>query len=864
MKKAGDCRLFCFLNGVLVGSGTLSASLGVLDSFFVGGVGSAGLPILDKCCYGAMVELKMTDFADKPNSRQYEFVLTGTTNGTNNVRGRSPVAGLEYQVEAYCSGSVGNMFSGIGSGAAPYGTQAGDYCYVTILETGSAVLSDPSWLGNRYQCRVEAYSGSTSKAGEFRILTPTGVTKWITAGNMSTVKVRVEYTANPPMDAEQVNITWMTSEPKGPVFDGTTWIDIPPISTPRDFAVKVIRTGTSAGDMYILDGRTNVNTTNGYLIVDTAGRLTTTNENTIAGDFSIDTVNGEPYAAGVVLELNKPYVIVGRAPRMARIGARYDGAQGFVGRIWDVNLEDAQTKKLQYWPGVHTTPFVSHSTTFKEESLDLDPVYQNIDINLMTRHANTSLTSRNKITFTAGGVSTGCVDGFGLSTGDRFRVVYDITSDVPIDLHCASVLDSSAPVIKSLPAGRNSGSVSYQHTAGVAGPGVYIKAVNPVVGSSIQINRFDVFRGVKDGICNKKAVTNTFTKFPIPNLKIQTKKIWAPAFGVGFIDIPTWKPDPNNFRIHVRAVVGAASENMNTLLSGSQFNVSGIYLDTSTDSKRVRVFGYNAAGVAHSLYEVAHSIPVGSVVDIDVLVLTTHNDQGALVKNRELTLSISDGKAKSSVVGVWGGDGSESIKFIGYRPTIYRYNADIHLVELIDTGCLRWNTRQYDLTRIQNSKPTNLSLQYDLEFPKMLKIGQGVGYKGWDNTIYPQVGFFKDTHYVDGNKLVYIKSSSSVDDVRLKFEGGKQPFGLIVMEVWGTKAGSIDNELVLVDSFDLNPTGSDAAGTVEYLSGSRPLLVGWWSDTNAYKKIVIKPTGIGSNVVLTNFPAGAAWRQTTY
>lgn len=862
--KVVNTTVTFYLNGEQVCTGVMSSPIGVLDSFFVGGVGSAGSFVSDKGCYGVPIGLRFTDNLDKSNGRYYNFVMAGSTNSMNQIRGRSPMSGLEYQTESFCTSSTSLMYSGIGSGAMPYGSQSGDYCYVTVLEVGSATLSNPSWLGNRYPCQVVANAGSTTKQNEFNILNPDGGSSWITAGNMSTVKVRVEYTANPPMDADQVNVTWITSETKGPLFDGTTWVDIPAVSTPMDYVVKVIRTAASTGDQYILDGRTNVNTTNGYLIVDSSGRLTLTNENSVAGDFTIDSVNGESFMPGVYIELNKPYVIAGRAPRMARIGARYDGAQGFKGRIWDLNLENAQTKELMYWPGIHTTPMVSNSNGYIEESKTPLCVYHTVDVTQLTKHANVSIVSRNKVSFTATGVSTGLAGSFGLAKGDRFRVMFDITSDVPVDLICADVFDDAAPIMKSLPAGRNVGVLSYQHVAGVSGPGVYIRANSPVIGSVIQINRFDVFRGVLDGVCNKTSTTSVFTAFTKPNIKIQTKKLWCPAFGTGFIDIPSWKPDPANFRIHIKAVVGTPSSVANTILSGPNESVSGIYIDTHTDSKRVRVFGYNGSGVMHSLIDVAHPASVGSLIDIDVVVLTTHDSQGNLVTDREMTLTVKGDNFEGSGVGTWAGDGTETVKYIGYRPTLYRYNSDIQRVDLIDSGCQRWNTRQYDLTRVQNSQPNNLLLQYNLEFTKLIKIGQGVGYNGWNNTIYPQVGFFKDTHYIDGQKLIYIKSSnSSLNDIRLKFEGGKQPFGYISIELWDTKVGSINNELEIVDTFDLTPVGSDAAGTVEYVSSVRASLPDWWSDVNAYKKIVLRPLGVGSNVVLTNF-TGNIWRETVY
>lgn len=824
----------CFVNKQSVGKGTIQTCPRLFKKFLIGAVGTDSTP--KNFCLGAATGCNLIDVNYPMNSKFYNLVLDGVP-ATDAVRGRSAFSGMPYTVEGNPAASTAALYCGPNT-ITKYGMQTGDECWVTVLDWGGNNPVNANWvLNKRYKCYVGAgITSGYNASNKFKIYNPDGGENWLaTSGTMNTMIVRVEYTAHPECDATPVNIVWLPYKKAFIDFNGSVYYDIPPIAAQEDFIVKVQREALTQNG-YILEGRLGAQTQECSMYIQPDGKLKQ------VGSLKIDRVNGVDYVDGTTtIAVGAPYVITGSLTHLGRIGARYDGGMAFKGFIGDLTIEDGNDAMNRHYSGYLTTPFVSRSTSVIDSNQKGILCYDAVNVHNARIHANMAVTGRQKWTYTVAGTGAGPVftaAELGLLKGDRFRIEYDITASTDIGLHCCDNTYGAVNPIKWLPAGRNSGYVSYQHLVDDQyGIGLYIRAGSPKVGDYVTVNKLNVYRETDDGICSNSTAAYVYKTFEGPNIRTPTKRKWCPNFGTGWINIPKWTPDPKNFRIRATVIIPAATEqDVQTILAGTNGGASTIVLDIRESAKKLQFHTYNSAGTGTGYMAYSHNLNVGDVADIYIECVNnvaTMKLNGKVLGTRTMTM-----------------DGTAEISHIGTRSSSspWKYTSDILRVELTDTTNWLFNSRVYDLTKSTNIRPTDLLLQPDESYLKFLKIGQGSGYVGWDNSVYPEIGYFKDSHYINGYKMLYVKNDSTYS-MRMKLDKGETPFGYFVVDFYE----SINEKPVKV------ATGNATVVSGEYCIDKTTLIDDWFKSLNATKRIIFRPKGAGSNLVLTNFTV--PWRE---
>lgn len=835
----GD-KATCYLDGVEQGVLTPTNKVRTFPSFFVGAEGRGNRA--NAQLTGSVHELNLIDLNDDRNSRYYNFVLAGQLDDDRKVVGRSRYSGKTYVSDnATPSPSNQALYCGPTSGAAQYGLQAGDEAFVTVLDAGGNELVGVV-VGTRYKTKVIAMpeDGERTIASRAAFANPTtGNIGWIVirpdgTQNANKMKVRVEYVAHPLIDADVTNVDWVNIGTKTYKFDGKTGVYIPTWKGPGEFSLKFrLNSYPKTNAYYLFDGRTVEDAA-------TPCHIYVTNQiiNGGGSNITIASVNGLPFVAGQMkVALDTDYHITGYIHKggVSCIGGRHNDTEFLDGYIWDFSVTGETDSR--YYKNVARSRFPAFSNSIKDMNATSDTVYKAFDINDWTLSSTVERVNSKAYKFNDTWPPSGIVYSAGLNPGDRYRIEYDIETSRPTEFRASGVINGSAPLIKALPVGRARGAVSFQHVpvTGKDGPGVYIRTISPRLNEVVKVRKLKITRVPTDGIGSN--VTNDdyqFNDFVEPSMRTTGMKTWVPNFRGSntFIDIPTWTPDANNFRIRVDFRLGVTTEMPSPIISGAKSDLSTINLDIYTGTN-LRFFGYDANKNVIDGVTIPHGLKVGDVATVVVDVV-----------DGTATVTIN-GKSKSCP---WTKDQSCNVKMIGARDTGARYNSDIFLVELIDTSTEKCNHRRYDLTRRSSVLPTTNIIPNDVKLSKQLRIdtiSTSPNVTGWDRTLPKEAGRLKDTWAVDGYKLAKFTSINTTGySAYLKFENNARPFNSIDIELY-----SVDD--LLVGTFNAN----QAIDGLGYGIPESDIVAKWFDEVNANKKIVFIPRGDGANSVIV----GPSW-----
>lgn len=830
----------CYLDGVEQGVLTPTNKVRTFPSFFVGAEGrgsKANDPLT-----GSVHELNLIDLDDDRNSRYYNFVLAGQLDDDRKVVGRSRYSGKTYVSDNVTpSPSIQALYCGPSSGAAQYGLQAGDEAFVTVLDAGGNELVGVV-VGTRYKTKVIAMpeDGERTIASRAAFANPTnGEFGWIKirpdgTQNANKMKVKVEYVAHPLIDADVTNVDWINIGTKTYKFDGNTGVYIPTWKGPGEFSLKFrLNSYPTTNAYYLFDGRTVEDAT-------TPCHIYVTNQIVNGGgsNITIASVNGLPFVAGQMkVALDTDYHITGYIHKggVSCIGGRHNDTEFLDGYIWDFSVTGETDSR--YYKNVARSRFPAFSNSIKDMNATSDTVYKAFDINDWTLFSTVERVNSKAYKFNTAWTPSGIVYSAGLNPGDRYRIEYDIETSSPTEFRASGVTNGSAPLIKSLPVGRARGAVSFQHVpvTGKDGPGVYIRTISPKLDEIVKIHKLKITLVPTDGIGSNVAGDGyQFNDFVEPSMRTTGMKMWVPNFrgSNAYVNIPTWTPDANNFRIRVDCRIGGITEQPVPILAGTKSDVSSIHLDHNI-GKSIRLFGYEANKKLVDGVTIDHGLKVGDLATIVVDVV-----------DGTATLSVN-GKQKSCP---WTKDQSLNVRFIGARDTGTRYNSDISLVELIDSSTEKCNHRRYDLTRRSSVAPTTDIVLNDVKIAKQLRIGDiSVSPKvnGWDRTLPKEVGRLKDSWAVDGYRLEKFTTINTTGySAYLRFEKNGRPFNNIDVEFY-----SVDDQYI--GTFNANQA-VDGAG---YGIPESEVVASWFDEVNANKKVVFIPKGDGANGVIV----GVSW-----
>ena len=812
----------------------------VFPYFVVGAEGRAGSfmhPIS-----GAVHELNLIDLNDDRNSRYYNFVLAGQLDDDRKVVGRSRYSGKTY-VSDNVTPSPSNqaLYCGPTSGAAQYGLQAGDEAFVTVLDADGNELIGVV-VGTRYKTKVVAMpeDGGRTTGNRSAFANPTtGDIGWIKirpdgTQNVNKMKVKVEYVAHPLIDADVTNVDWVNVGTKTYNFNGKSGVYVPTWKGPGEFSLKFrLNSYPKTNAYYLFDGRTVEDAA-------TPCHIYVTNQiiNGGGSNITIASVNGLPFVAGQMnIALDTDYHITGYINKggVSCIGCRHNDTEFLDGYIWDFSVTGENDSR--YYKNVARSRFPAFSNSIKDVNATSDTVYKAFDINDWTLFSTAVRINSKAYKFNTALTPSGIVYSAGLNPADRYRIEYDIETSSPTEFRASGVTNGSAPLIKALPVGRARGAVSFQHVpvTGKDGPGVYIRTISPKLDEVVKVHKLKITRVPTDGIGSN--VTNDdyqFNDFIEPSMRTTGMKTWVPNFrgSNAFINIPTWTPDANNFRIRVDFRLGVTTEMPSPIISGAKYDLSTINLDIYTGTN-LRFFGYDANKKIIDGVSIPHGLKVGDLATVVVDVV-----------DGTATVTIN-GKSKSCP---WTKDQSCNVKMIGARDGAWRYNSDISLVELIDTSTEKCNHRRYDLTRRSSVTPTTNIIPNDVKLSKQLRIdtiSESPKVTGWDRTLPKEAGRLKDTWAVDGYKLVKFTSINTTGySAYLKFENNARPFNSIDIELY-----SVDDQLV--GTFNAN----QAIDGLGYGIPESDIVAKWFDEVNANKKIVFIPRGDGANSVIV----GPSW-----
>lgn len=773
---------------------------------------------------GSVHEVSMIDLADDENTRFYNFVLAGQLIDSRKVSAKSSFGGKEYQLIGVTpSPSASVLYAGITSGLCPYGVTAGDKLFVTITSTGASTLVSGLSINTRYECEVIDNPSDKSKKNRVYLKNPiSGNNIWIASGNANTLVCNVEYVANPDIHANVYNVDWVDINTNTAVFAGSNFLDIPPI-TECEFSLKFNTSGS--GDGYILEGRT-LTETNGDL---SSIYISRTTKELVPFGCTISKVNGVDFVSGMAISPNVDYHITGyTSGRVARIGARYNNVEIFSGNIWDISLDGVDDKR--YYKNLVKSRYPVISNVIRDEMSTSISVSKKINLYEWVIQPSVSVVDKKSFKVNVATAPTGISNGFGLVNGDKVRIDYDIECGSAIEFRNSRTNDGAAPLIKSLSAGHNRGSVIFTCTST---GGVYIRIANPIINDKIIVSKMNVYKVKTDAVIYDAIKPSyEFELFDEPIIKTSPKLRWCPSAGNELMRLDNpWKPNKDDWKARIKFKVGAITDITNPIL-GHSVNTSAIMVDQYGTVDTFRVFVFKQSGAVGGIISVKSGLPIGSDANINIS-----------VKDGIATVDVNG--VKSS--GVWDADGTEVISLIGGREA-RGFMSNIYYVELIDSSLVLGDDRRYDLTLYSSVKPTTSIIQNQLGTIRYLRTANlPSGEFGFvDGDEFTILGRLKDSKYIGGYKVDEFRTTSASGyDVYLRFENNIRPYNSIDIELYSLDENNLES---LYGVFNANQSINGAG----YGIPDNALLREWFGEVGATRKVVFRPSGQGSALRLIN------------
>ncbi|AAQ17984.1 gp35 hinge long tail fiber proximal connector [Aeromonas phage Aeh1] len=790
---------------------------------------------------GSVHELSMVDKTRTTgtNDRFYNFVRPGQLDDNRTVPGKSRYSGVEYFGDNLTPDNSGALFyCGAGSKLVPGGlSDESEAVYVTVLDAGGNELQSGVELNKRYLCDVVQLGTPradwVSSPSQYHIRNPSKGSQWIveTEGkNVNTMKVKIECVTSPKINGTVTNVDWVDINKQIARFNGTNQCaDIPTWKGPGEFQVKFnFERKTPLTSSYILEGRTttDVDTKFGGMYINTTDQVIP------YGGLVIASINGMPFVAGSKVIPGVDYIVCGyikEGSQISRIGSRYNDVEYLQGYVWDLSFDG--TGDDRYYKNYNVSRYDAFNNYIKDELGKTQSLYSKAYVRDFTLFSTAIKQNEKSYKFNAATTPSGASIAIDVPKGAMIRVDFDIDTETPSELRCSKHTSGSAPLIKSLPAGRNKGSVCYVVTD--PDPGIYIRSIAPKLNELVKIHKLNVSRVYTDAIItNANGSSYKLEEREQPVMKTINRTRWIPDYRVGHMHIQNaWKPDPKDWAIRIKFKVGALKDVMNPLISGLKNDTSTINIDQYNSVESVRVFSYDAARKINTGVTLNAGFKVGDIADVYVNVL-----------GNKVTIS-ANGK---SITGDWIPDGTESVSFIGAREGAgLRYNNDIYLVELIDSSTKLCNSRRYDLSYYSTVKPTHTVIENELGAIKYMRIGEIDATNtiyGWDGTKgeESQIGRMKDSWFIDGHQMdLFTTINTSGYSAYLHFVGNKRPFNSVDVELY--QIDNNNNEQ-LFGVYNANQAiNSEGYGIPENADVKT-----WFSDLNTTKKVIFRPKGVGA------------------
>ncbi|BES53274.1 hypothetical protein [Aeromonas phage phiWae14] len=832
-----------YLDGVEVKSGIATAPFKQITHFAVG-ADKRGNVYMHKL-RGSVHELNMIDKTrlNGTNDRFYNFVRPGQLDDKRTVPGKSRYSGKEYfATNVSPDNSANALYCGPGSKLVPGGLcDESKDVFVTILDAGGNTLLPGLELNKRYSCVVREIASPRAdwvqSSSQYSIRNPLDVNNgaWIVEAdgkNVNTMKFKIECVISPKINGKVTNVDWIDINKQIAPLNGVDqYSDIQPWNGPGEFQIKF---NSRSGKGYILEGRTLTETINqfGGIYITTSGILTA------YGNYVISTVNGTPFTAGMQVLANTDYVLSGyikSGSRVVRVGARYNNTEFFDGYIWDFSL-DGKGKDDRYYKNYNMSRYDAYNNYVKDELAKADVIASKTYVSDLSLFSTAVRQNEKSYKFNTATTPSGGTLKFSAPKGSIVRIDFDIEGETRIELRYSPAQSGSAPLIKSLPAGRCKGSVAYKITD--EAPGVYIRTIAPKLNEIVKIHKLNVSRVYTDVIIeNSSGSEYKLEDRETPIMKTVNRTKWIPDYRTGYLHIQNaWKPDPKDWAIRVKCKAGALKDDINPILSGPVYDTSTICVDQYRSVSSVRVFSYNAAKQLNTGITIDAGAKVGDELDIFVRVV-----------GNTITITVN-GK---TATGAWNPDGTESINLIGARAGGYRFNNDITLVELIDSSTKLCNSRRYDLSQYSTVKPVDTFIENELGAIKYIRIGEIDATNkiyGWDITKGEenQIGRMKDSHYIDSVQMdLFTTINTSGYSAYLHFVGDKRPYNAIDVELY-----QIDdnNNEQYIGTF----TAIQAINATGYGIPENAVVTSWFSGLNTNKKVIFRPRGAGSQLALAD------------